>query len=535
MALSEITQLLTGKLVLPAKEVMNQLQDIEKQDIKQNSELKQLNYTAKEILKYLKPSLDDLEARLEKNKMSPAAATAAASAARNGGEIPGGGLGGGLGSIIGGLLAGAGGGALLNRFRSAARRSPLRPIRPTANTRGTSTRPTTQGGSSGGRTVPRGPAGAPEVKPVIIQDPVRGPVIAEEPAVKTEPRVSKPTAAVGETPVGRVEPTVSRPNAAVEGKAPVVMSEGPVMSPANSIADDAVRIRPVWDDALGRWRNPTTGRIIPTAMAEELIMAAEATRPAARPTVRPTARPTTNPAELRATREVPPRPTTSRGGGLYAEQRFFAQTEASLGSRMTGMARAGAGKFLGGLFGLPGLVGQFLLDPKEIALDPQEQLNAWTYRQFAERGVGAIDDVLDVLSAYAQEAPDTLAMSGVGHLLGMSGEELRELAKSTYSGLDTTRSRDPNYVSPFIAYSDTNAIASRAIRDYTTDAEGFALSPDAIRSKLRADADRVAGGAFANGGVIVNNINNNGGGNSAPVVIPPAQSMPSTTDNRFAN
>ena len=472
MALSEITQLLTGKLVLPAKEVMNQLQDIEKQDIKQNSELKQLNYTAKEILKYLKPSLDDLEARLEKNKMSPAAATAAANAARNGGEIPG--AGGGLGSILGGLLAGASGGALLNRFRSAVRRSPLRSIRPTANTRGTST----------GRAVPRATTVAPEVRPVIIEDPVRGPVIAEEPVV-------------------------------VE-RAPVVMSEGPVMSPAN-VADDAVRIRPIWDDALGRWRNPTTGRMIPTAMAEELTMAAEATRPAAKPT------------QLTATREAPPKPTTSRGA-LVAEQRFFAQTEASLGSRMTGMARAGASRFVGGLLGLPGLVAQLALSPSEIALDPQEQLNAWTYRQFEQRGVGAIDDVLDMLSAYAQEAPDTLAMSGVGHLLGMSGEELRELAKSTYR-----MGSNPNYVGPSIAYSDTNAIASRAIRDYTTDAEGFALSPDAIRSRLRADADRVAGGAFANGGVIVNNINNNGGGNSAPVVIPPAQSMPSTTDNRFAN
>ena len=533
MALSEITQLLTGKLVLPAKEVMNQLQDIEKQDIKQNSELKQLNYTAKEILKYLKPSLDDLEARLEKNKMSPAAATAAASAARNGGEIPGGGLGGGLGSIIGGLLAGAGGGALLNRFRSAARRSPLRPIRPTANTRGTSTRPTTRGGSSGGRTVPRGPAGAPEVvkptgaaevKPVITQDPVRGPVIAEEPVIwtRTEPTVSNPTTAVeGKAPVGRVEPTVSNPTTAVEGKAPVVMSEGPVMSSANSIADDAVRIRPVWDDALGRWRNPTTGRIIPTAMAEELIMAAEATRPAARPTTNP---------QLVATREAPPRPTNSRGGGgLYAEQRFFAEAEASLGSRMTGMARAGASRFVGGLLGLPGLVAQLALSPSEIALDPQEQLNAWTMRQFEERGVGAIDDVLDMLSAYAQVEPDTLAMSGVGHLLSMSGEELRELAKSTYR-----MGSNPNYTSPSIAYSDTN-VFGRDIRDYTTDAEGFALSPDAIRSKLRADAERVAGGAFANGGIVVNNINNNGGGNSAPVVIPPAQSMPSTTDNRFAS
>lgn len=505
MALSEITQLLTGKLVLPAKEVMNQLQDIEKQDIKQNTELKQLNYTAKEILKYLKPSLDDLEARLEKNKMSPAAATAAASTARNGGEIPGGGLGGGLGGILGGLLGGASGTAILNRFRSAARRSPLRPQINRA--RGASG-PTTRGGARGSRAVPRGGSAAasiPEVRPVIIEDPARGPVIAEEPVIRTEPPVRTTTPAT--------EPVV------VE-RAPVVMSEAPVMmSPAN-VADDVARITPVWDEALGRYRNPTTGRMIPTAMADELIMAAEATRSPAKPTTKP---------QLVATRDVPPKPVNSKGA-LIAEQRFAAQAEASLGSKMTGMARAGASRFVGGLLGLPGLVAQLALSPSEIALDPQEQLNAWTYRQFEQRGVGAIDDVLDMLSAYAQEAPDTLAMSGVGHLLGMSGEELRELAKSTYR-----MGSNPNYIAPYIAYSDTNAIASRAIRDYTTDGDGFALSPDAIRSKLRADAERVAGGAFANGGVIVNNINNNGGGNSASVVIPPAQSMPSTTDNRFAN
>jgi hypothetical protein len=42
-----------------------------------------------------------------------------------------------------------------------------------------------------------------------------------------------------------------------------------------------------------------------------------------------------------------------------------------------------------------------------------------------------------------------------------------------------------------VRYGDTNALINRMIKEYTTDAEGFALSPDTVRNKLSMDAERI--------------------------------------------
>lgn len=140
---------------------------------------------------------------------------------------------------------------------------------------------------------------------------------------------------------------------------------------------------------------------------------------------------------------------------------------------------------IGGLAGgIPGAILDIMLNPTAMGTDPQEDMRAYIDQRLQESGVSALPEIREVLNSESGKFIREAFPSSEYEILATDSEAARTLALQRFNSPYNTRK--PH--SEEIFYGDSNVMMNKAIREYTRDAEGFALSPDVIRNKLSQEA-----------------------------------------------
>lgn len=154
-----------------------------------------------------------------------------------------------------------------------------------------------------------------------------------------------------------------------------------------------------------------------------------------------------------------------------------AAVESTLGRRLVGYA-----------LGTPGLALQLALTPSEIALDPQEAVDSWIRRQFETKGVSAIPEVQNFLKS---DAGKTLREQFGGVYTEFNDLLDSDFADAYAKKLYNAPGNENKPKSTGLFYGDSNRIINGMMKNFTSDADGFALSPGVLQTKvdaLRANA-----------------------------------------------